>query len=111
MRSLCLDVAAVIIDESIARTAARARGLMARMYGARGRSRTGTAEAEGFSYPRQLSLLSLLKRHLGPGLSLYHIAKDRYDVGRSRQVSTLSLAPRGMKLRKYSVTQFNHAKA
>ncbi len=43
--------------------------------GARGRSRTGTAKAEGFSYHRQLSLLSLLKRHLWSGLSLYPIAQ------------------------------------
>ena len=82
-----------------------------RSIGARGRSRTGTAEAEGFSYQRQLSLLSLLKRHLWPGLSLYHIAEHRRDVGRSRQVSTLSLAPGGMKLRKHSVTQFTRVKA
>ena len=61
--------------------------------GARGRSRTGTAKAEGFSYQLQLSLLRhFLKAHLWSGLSLYRIAKQHYEVGRSRQVSTLSLA-------------------
>ncbi len=61
---------------------------------ARGRSRTGTAEAEGFSYQLQLSLLrQFLKAHLWSGLSLYRIAEQHYhvgEVGRSRQVSTLS---------------------
>ncbi len=33
-----------------------------------------------------------LKPHLWSGLSLYRIAEQRYEVGRSRQVATLSLA-------------------
>jgi hypothetical protein len=33
-----------------------------------------------------------LKTHLWSGLSLYRIAEQHYEVGRSRQVSTLSLA-------------------
>ncbi len=37
--------------------------------------------------------------------------KRHHDLGRSRQVSTLSMAPGDMKLRKYSVTQFTRAKA
>ena len=60
---------------------------------ARGRTRTGTAKAKGFSYQLQLSLLrQFLKTHLWSGLSLYRIAEQHYEVGRSRQVSTLSLA-------------------
>jgi len=39
----------------------------------------------------QLSLLRSLKTHLWSGLSLYRIIEDIHDLGRSRQVSTLSL--------------------
>ncbi len=61
--------------------------------GARGRTRTDTAKAKGFSYQLQLSLLrQFLNTHLWSGLSLYRIAEQHYEVGRSRQVSTLSLA-------------------
>jgi hypothetical protein len=51
-------------------------------------NRHGVA-SEGFSYPLQLSLLSLAA-HLESGLSLCHVPRGTRKSGRGRQVSTLS---------------------
>jgi hypothetical protein len=54
----------------------------------------GVEPARGFPrgifIPSTAFAAALLKTHLWPGLSLYPIIAN-YDLGRSRQVSTLSL--------------------